>query len=183
MEDFIVRYGIFAIFVGAVFEGDVTLILAGVVAHMGLVGPLAGIFAGTCGALLADGAFYLAGRYGIAAIGRSEAYAHAAPVIDRLVGRLGAWQIVAARFVYGTRVASMLFWGMRGLPWRRFLPLDALACALWASALVGLGFSLSGSAAVLIGDVKKAELWLLGGLLAASMIVLALRACGRRLCG
>jgi membrane protein DedA with SNARE-associated domain len=77
----------------------------------------------------------------------------------------------------------MLFWGMRALPWHRFLPLDTLACAIWAGALVGLGFSLSASAAVLIGDVKKAELWLLGGLLTATIIGLALRAWGRWLRG
>jgi membrane protein DedA with SNARE-associated domain len=183
MEDFIARYGLFAVFVGAVFEGDVTMILAGVVAHMGLMNPVTAVGAGACGAVLSDGGFYLAGRYSRAAIERSRMYVRARPVLDRLVGRLGAWQIVLARFVYGTRVASMLFWGMRALPWRRFLPLDALACTLWAGALVGLGFSLSASAAVLIGDVKEAELWLLGGLLAATIIVLALRAWGRWLRG
>ncbi len=181
MEEFIVRYGLVAIFVGAIVEGDLTLILTGVVAHMGLVRPPLAIAAGACGALVADGAFYLVGRYGTAAIARSKIYARAAPVIDHLIARLGPWEIVVARFVYGTRVASMLFWGMRRLPWRRFVILDALACGLWASALAALGFFLSGGAAVIIGEVKKAELWLLGALVAGVIIVVVLHTWGRRL--
>jgi membrane protein DedA with SNARE-associated domain len=181
MEDFIARYGLFGILLGAVFEGDVTMILAGVVAHLGLVSPMAAVGVGACGAMLSDVGFYLAGRYSKPRIERSTMYVQARPILDRLVGRFGAWQVLVARFVYGTRVASMLFWGMRVLPWHRFVLLDSLACALWAGALVVVGFSLSANAAVLIGDVKKTELWLLGALLIGVAIVVSLRAMGRRL--
>jgi membrane protein DedA with SNARE-associated domain len=181
MEDFIASYGLFGIFVGALVEGDVTLILAGVVAHLGLVSPVAAVGVGTCGAMLSDIGFYLAGRYSKPRIERSAMYVQARPILDRLVGRLGAWQVLLARFVYGTRVASMLFWGMRALPWHRFAILDSLACVLWAGALVGVGFSLSANAEAVIGDVKKTELWLLGALVAGVVIVVVLRATGRRL--
>jgi len=36
MTELIVRYGVIAVFVGAIFEGDVTLMLTGVAAHLGI---------------------------------------------------------------------------------------------------------------------------------------------------
>ena len=76
-------------------------------------------------------------------------------------GRLGAREIVIARFVFGTRIVSMLFWGIHGLPFARFAVLDVIGCAIWASVLAPLGFIFSGSAAALVGEVKRAERWLL----------------------
>lgn len=42
MEDILVRFGPLAVLVGAGIEGDVTMILAGVIVHLGLLdGPVA----------------------------------------------------------------------------------------------------------------------------------------------
>jgi hypothetical protein len=35
---------------------------------------------------------------------------------EQLAQRFGVWEIIAARFVYGTRIASVLFWGISNCP-------------------------------------------------------------------
>ena len=72
-------------------------------------------------------------------------------------------------------MASMLFWGVKGLPFWRFALIDATGCALWAVVLGGLGYSLSSSAELVIGRVKRAEIWLLAGFAVSLALVLAYR--------
>ncbi len=180
MEDLLIRYGPLAVLVGAAVEGDVTMILAGVVVHLRLLGPGVAILAGCLGGFVSDCLYFALGRHGAAAVRRTAAYRRVAPLVDRLVLRLGAGEIVLARLVYGTRIASMVFWGVHGLGWARFVALDLVGCALWAGLFVGVGVALSGSAAVLVGRVKTVERWLLGALVVAAAIVVAMRAVVRR---
>ncbi len=40
--------------------------------------------------------------------------------IERLAARLGPAELIASRFVYGTKAASMVFWGLHGMSVVRF---------------------------------------------------------------
>ena len=180
MEAFVARYGLVAIFVGAVLEGDVALLVAGMVAHLGMLAMPAVLAIGFAGLLTSDVVWFAIGRAYADRLQRSRVYRRAAPVVTRLAGRAGPLQIVIARVVYGTRVASMVFWGAHGLGVRHFLLLDALGCALWALAFVSLGYGLSGSIELAIGRVKRAERWLAGGVVVAVVLVGLLHLRGRR---
>ena len=175
MEDLIVRYGLAVVFLGAAVEGDVTMILAGVTAHIGLFRLPSAIALGALGGLAGDCFFYALGRRHSGILRTSALYRKAEPAIERFTGRVGELQIGLARFVYGTRMASMLFWGVKGLPFWRFALIDATGCALWAVVLGGLGYSLSSSAELVIGRVKRAEIWLLAGFAVSLALVLAYR--------
>ena len=98
-------------------------------------------------------------------------YRKVGPTIERLAYRLGPWELLAARFVYGTKAASMLFWGLHGLRVTRFLLIDVIGCTIGALVFTGLGYVVSGSAIALLGKVKRVELWLLGVLLVGAVIV------------
>ena len=172
MEDFLARYGLLAVFAAAAIEGDASVVLAGVVAHLGFFSLPRAVQAASLGGLVGDSAWYALGRLNAAAVRQSHLYLRAAPLIERLVARLGAREIVISRFVYGTRIASMFYWGVHGLPYGRFALFDLVGCVLSASALAGLGFVLSTSAVALVGRVRRAELWLLA-VLGASLTVLA----------
>src|SRR2546425_6912433 len=135
MEHLIVRYGLAVVFFGAAVEGDVTMILAGVTAHIGLFPLPSAIALGALGGMAGDSFFYALGRRHSGSLRTSALYRKAEPAIERFTGRVGELQIGLARFVYGTRMASMLFWGVKGLPFWRFALIDAAGCALWAAVL------------------------------------------------
>src|SRR2546425_1669961 len=175
MEDLIIRYGLAVVFLGTAVEGDVTMILAGVTAHVGLFRLPSAIALGALGGFAGDSFFYALGRLHSESIRTSALYRKAEPAIERFTGRVGELQIGVARFVYGTRMASMLFWGGKGTPFWRVALIDAAGCALWAVSLGRLGFSLSSSAELLLGRVKRAEIWLLGGFAVSLALVLAYR--------
>jgi membrane protein DedA with SNARE-associated domain len=181
MEGFPARFGALGVLVGAAVEGDVTAILAGVVAHLGLLALPTAIGAACLGAWAGDCAWYAAGRAAGVRLRRSATYGRVAPLVERLAARLGIGEIVLARFVVGTRVVTMAFWGLRGLPFLTFAAVDLVGCALWAAVLVSLGHAASGTAASVLGGVRRAETWVAGALAVAVGGTFALRAVRRRI--
>ena len=180
MEALLLRFGLIMVFLGTAVEGDVTMMLAGVTAHLGMFRLAEAVAVGALGGFAGDVLYYGLGRWHSSTIRSTELYRRAEPVIGRFTARFGPLEIIVARFIYGTRVASMVFWGVQRLPLWRFALIDALGCALWAAALGGLGFTLSGSAVLLVGRVRRVRVWLLGALLGCAALVLLYRAILRR---
>jgi membrane protein DedA with SNARE-associated domain len=180
IQDVLSRFGLVGIFAGALIEGDVTMILAGVIAHLGYVTLANAILIGTLGGFAADATAYGAGRFWSNPIRSSPLYRRVGPTIEHIIDVLGPRHILIARFLWGTNLASMAFWGIRRLRFVQFAALALAGCAIWAAGLGALGFFLSSSATLLVGEVKHAELWLLGALLCGAFVFAAVRALLRR---
>jgi membrane protein DedA with SNARE-associated domain len=171
LESLVVRYGLAAVFVGSAVEGDFTLILAGVFAHLGYFPfPLA-VAAGAVGSLLGDLAWYTVGRMRGPRFRAGRFYRRVGHRIEALARRFGPAQLLAARFVYGTKAASMVFWGLHDLPLARFLMVDGVGVVIGSTVFTGLGYLVSGSAALLLGKVRRVQLWLLGALAVGVVMV------------
>ena len=171
LQHLLIRYGLIAVLLGSAVEGDFSLLLAGVVAHLGIFAVPLAVGTGALGSLLGDTAWYCLGRFRGPRFRDSRFYRRVGPTIERLARQLGPWQLVAARFVYGTKSASMVFWGLHGLSFRRFLVIDSIGCVLASLVFTSLGYLLSGSAMALLGHVKRVELWLLGGAIVGVLVV------------
>jgi membrane protein DedA with SNARE-associated domain len=171
LQQILIQYGLVAVLIGSAIEGDFSLLLAGVVSHLGIFPFVWAVAAGTVGSLLGDTAWYALGRLRGPKFREGKLYRRVGPTINRLARQLGPWELLAARFVYGTKAASMVFWGLHGLSLPRFLLIDALGCAIGATVFTGLGYLVSGSATVLLGKVHRVQLWLLGGLIVGVVIV------------
>ena len=160
MENFLIRYGLFAVFAGCTVEADVIPILSGVLAHRGYFGFLGTVTACSGGMLLGDCFCYWLGRRFGNRIEKTAFYRRHLLKVERVIDRIGVWQILAARFIYGTRNATMLWWGMKTLNFATFVAIDSLGCLAWAGLLVSLGYFFSFSTNAIIGDVKRVEIGL-----------------------
>jgi membrane protein DedA with SNARE-associated domain len=165
LEQLLITYGPAAVVAGAILEGDVTVILSGVVAHLGIFPFPVAVAAGAAGNLLGDCAWFWVGRL------RGSGFRSGRLRIEALARRFGVWQLLLTRFVYGTRNASMVFWGLQGLPFGRFVAVDGLGCSIGALVFAGLGYLVSGSAEALLGRVRRVEVWLLGAVVVGAGIV------------
>ncbi|HZE73663.1 MAG TPA: VTT domain-containing protein [Gemmatimonadales bacterium] len=180
LQHLIVRYGLAAVFLGSGLEGDLSMVLGGVVAHRGYFAPSVAIAAAALGAFIADCVWYAVGRLNTTRLQNAAFYRKVGPRVEAIVRRIGIWQIVAARFVYGTKNATMLFWGLHGLPFHRFVLIDAIGCVLGSTFFVGLGYLVGDGAEVLLGRVKRFEFLLLGGLLAGIVVLVVIRVLEQR---
>jgi membrane protein DedA with SNARE-associated domain len=167
MQEFLLEYGLLAIFLCAIVENDVTFILTGVVVHLSPIHPVPALVAGLSGALLHDSIWFWLGHWRSETIRSHRVYRRVGPAVERLATRFGPWELLVCRFIYGTRTPSIVFWGVQRLSVTTFLLIETLALTAWGTVLVGLGYFLSNSAAAIIGRVKSMERWMLCALIIA----------------
>jgi membrane protein DedA with SNARE-associated domain len=180
LTQLIIRYGLAAVFLGAGLEGDLSMVLGGVVAHQGYFHPQVAIAVAAAGAFCADCIWYAVGRFNTGRLKNAAFYRRVGPRVEAITRKIGVWQIVAARFVYGTKNATMLFWGLHDLPFHRFVMVDAVGCVVGASFFVGLGYLVGDGAEALLGRVKRFEFLLLGGLAVGIAVLAIIRMVERR---
>jgi membrane protein DedA with SNARE-associated domain len=180
LTQLIIRYGLAAVFLGSGLEGDLSMVLGGVVSHQGYFNLQVAIVVAAAGAFCADCIWYAVGRLHAQRLQDAAFYRKVGPRIAAVTRKIGVWQIVAARFVYGTKNATMLFWGLHNLPLLRFVLVDAIGCVLGASFFVGLGFLVGDGAEVLLGRVKRFEFLLFGGLVVGVIVLVVIRLLAQR---
>ena len=189
MRDFLNHYGLWAAFVLALLENDVAFIAIGVVLKLGDENPLTpdlNLFtampAAIIGALIHDSVWFTVGHMNSDVIKSSRVYRRIGPMVERLAERFGPWEIFIARFIYGTRNPSSVFWGIQKLPYAEFAGLEVLSLTIWGGLLTTVGYHSTGWALKLIGKVQPqhhAKLLIIA-ILIAFVVVALLRYFNRR---
>ncbi len=159
ISDLIAEYGIYAVFALCTVEGDITLLLSGVMAHSGFFGNYSFwkvFLAGTLGGVVGDNVGYWVGRQFRKTIKDYRFYEVARPRIERLIDKFGGFAIIISKYIYGLRAGMCLFYGIGRMRYLRFLVLDIISCAIWAFLLTSVGFFFSGAITGIIGNFKQA---------------------------
>src|SRR6266436_7352216 len=157
LSDLIGRYGLYAVFLLVMIEGDLTLLLAGVLAHSYFFGDHSFawvLLAGTLGGSVSDNIAYLLGREFRKGVRDIRFYRAAKPRMERLTNKFGALSIFLSKYIYGLRWASCTFYGVGRMPYLRFLALSAGSCFAWVCLLSGVGYFFSSAVMGLIGDFR-----------------------------
>lgn len=172
-------YGMYGVFVLVMLEGDLTLLLAGVLAHSGFFddGFIKGygfakvVFWGTVAGFCSDNLAYAAGRIFSGTVRNFRFYRHAQPRLERMTNRFGTLSIFVSKYVYGLRWASCTFYGVARMRYLRFVPLSLGSCFVWVFMLSGVGYFFSSAVMGLIGDFRHVGKILLGILIGGVVIV------------
>src|SRR5207237_4490019 len=122
------QFGLYAVFFLTMIEGDMTLLLAGVLAHSGFFdeGILKGygfakvLFWGTLGGVASDNLAYGAGRGFAKTVRGFRFYRSAMPRIERLTNRFGALCFFLSKYIYGLRWAWCPWHGVGRIAQLRF---------------------------------------------------------------
>lgn len=158
------HFGIYAVFVLCMVEGDITLLLAGVLAHTGAFGRfsyLQVLVFGTAGAVTGDFIGYLIGKYFKKRVSNYKFYRAAQPRIEKLTEKFGPLSIFVSKYIYGIRAAWCIFYGVSNTPWYRFLLYDVISCFLWVLILSSVGYFFGSAVTSLIGDFHRVGIALL----------------------
>lgn len=156
--ELVADWGIFAVFVLCTVEGDITLLLSGVMAHGGLFGNWGFakvMVAGTLGGMAGDSIGYGIGRGFHENAKHYRFYQVAQPRVEKLIEKFGGRALTISKFIYGIRVATCVFYGVGKMPYLRFLFLSAVSCFIWVTLLAGTGYFFSGTITSIIGDYKQ----------------------------
>jgi membrane protein DedA with SNARE-associated domain len=162
--DLVAQYGLYAIFFLAMIEGDITLLLAGVLAHGGYFDDhsfLKVLVVGTMGGVAGDGVAYAMGRGFRTSVRDYRFYRAARPRIERLTKTFGPLSIFLSKYVYGLRTACCVFYGVGRMRPSRFFPLSMASCFVWVLVLAGAGYLFHSVITNFIGDFERLGKFLL----------------------
>ncbi|MDT5158045.1 MAG: hypothetical protein QOH51_2402 [Acidobacteriota bacterium] len=164
VNDLLWKFGLPAIFLLTMAEGDITLLLAGVLAHGQAFGDysfLQVLAVGTVAGVASDNVAYALGRAGRSGVKKYRFYSAARPRLERLTNKFGSLSIFVSKFTYGLRWGSCAFYGVAKMPYLRFLLLSFASCFMWVLVLSGVGFVFHSAVYNLIGDFHKFPVFLL----------------------
>lgn len=180
MTDFfhrlIEQYGLVAIFLGCIAEGESVAIFGGFLAHQSLFSPLATWAAVFAGAWLGDTGMFFAGRHfadnpRIVAIRSHAGFKQAYDMIQRHPYLF----VLSNRFMYGLRTVGGIASGLASIPAPLFMVLNGLSAAVWAALFVALGYFFGATAEQLLGhELLKHERLLIGLGISLAIAVLGL---------
>lgn len=173
----IAQYGYFAVFLGALLEGETVLLLAGYASHRGYLDLFAVVAVAWAGGTLGDQFyFWLGRRHGAALMRRFPSLALRTERALRLIEGHPVKIIFAMRFLWGFRIALPIALGMSAVRWRLYVPLNMAAAAIWATVVGLLGYAFGAVLSKFIGQIQHYEHWLfLGVVVAALLLHLVLR--------
>jgi membrane protein DedA with SNARE-associated domain len=182
---FVERYGLVAVFLGCVAEGESAAILAGFFAHQAVFNVWQAYTAALAGAFAGDTLFFVAGRR-FGDLGWVARLRHK-PGFDRafrLVTEHPVAFVLLNRYAYGFRLVGGVAAGLSGMAPPKFVALNFASAAIWAGVFCLLGYVFGLGAETIVGAaLARHERLLVGlviGLAAAVLSWLVARRLNRR---
>jgi len=181
LAEFVEAYGLFAIVVGTLFEGETILVLGGLAAHRGYL-PLSSVFvAGFIGSWVGDQIyFHLGRRHGASFLAHRGSWRTRVARAQRILERHHIVFILGFRFFYGLRTVSPLALGLSNVPAGRFLALNTVSALIWSVSIGLLGYSVGEAAELLLGRVQELEVWIFLGIAAVGAVLWCIHFIRRR---
>ncbi|RWO09216.1 MAG: DedA family protein [Mesorhizobium sp.] len=153
IHNLIEQYGLIAVFLGCVAEGESAALLGGFFAHQHVFVLWEAFLAAAVGAFVGDSFFFILGR----------SFADH-PFVVKLKGRPGfshAYRLVSThpdifvltnRFIYGLRLIGGIAAGLSGIAVTRFVILNAISSMVWAGLFTTIGYVFGLGAERIVGQ-------------------------------
>jgi len=168
LETFFGTYGYPALLVGTFFEGETFLVLAGFAASLGYLEIPWVIVAAFAGTLSGDQVFFYLGRRHSSMVqsflGYYPAWQNRVERVQTLIERHQTALVFIFHFLYGLRIAFLLVIGLSRIPAGRFFVLNFLSALVWAAVVGAAGYLFGSALAMIIGDLKGLESYILGAI-------------------
>ncbi len=162
LEQLLQHYGYLALLVGTFFEGEAVLVLAGFLAFREYLDIRLVILVAFIGSYAGDQLWYFLGRrHGRALLQKRPHWQHSSERALRHLRRHPDLWALGFRFVYGLRTVMPVAIGVSGYsPWR-FLLINGIGAAIWSLALGAAAYHFGNALEVLLGDLRRYELYVL----------------------
>jgi len=185
IHHFIEQYGLLAVFLGCVAEGESAAILGGFFAHQNVFVLWHAIVAAALGAFAGDTCFFILGRS--FADNRHVVRLRRRPGFRRAYRLLNTHPnifVLSNRYVYGMRLVGGIAAGLSTIAAPRFVILNAISSVIWAVLFSSIGYVFGLGAEHLVGQaLLRHERLLIGlgiGLTVAVLAWLAARHIAKR---
>ncbi len=159
VNNLLMNYGYWAVFIGCLLEGETILILGGLAAHQtSLKLPDVIIIAALAG-MLGDQLLFWIGRYfGPRLLPRLHRQQAAIDRVSSLIERYPTAAIFSVRFLYGMRLVGPMVIGASRLSPVHFSLINLFGAAAWATLFAMAGYWAGEALETLLGNLKPYRL-------------------------
>ena len=162
------HYGLLAVFIGGLFEGETILMLGAYAVHQGYLSLWPLIACGAAAAFLADQFyFHLGRRKGAALMEKRPAMARHIALVNGFVSRHPVATVFLMRFAWGLRIVLPATLGMGPMRAPVFAALSIPASLVWAAVVALFGLKLTQLVHGLVGHLRPYE----HGLILAALVI------------
>jgi len=166
LEHLLQQFGYPAVLLGTFLEGEMALLLAAYLALRGYLSIELVVLFAFCGTYASDQLWYFLGRrHGRRILARRPHWQGLGDKALLLLRRHPDLWVLGLRFIYGMRTVMPLAIGLSGYSWRRYLLLDAIGVAIWATGLGLAAYHLGAALETILGDFRRYQLYVFGALL------------------
>lgn len=95
--------------------------------------------------------------------------------LESLMARYGTASIFISQWLYGFRLLSAAVLGLSRMGTAKYFTFQFISCLLWATICTTVGYFFGATLKNLIGDVKKYNIYIAIGVLAAGFIIWFIR--------
>jgi membrane protein DedA with SNARE-associated domain len=153
IHHFIEQYGLIAVFLGCVAEGESAAILGGFFAHQHVFVVWQAFLAAAIGAFVGDTFFFILGRSfadhpRVLKLKARPGFNHA----YRLVSSHPNIFVLSNRYIYGLRLVGGIAAGFASITVTRFVILNAISSLVWAALFCTVGYVFGLGAERLVGQ-------------------------------
>lgn len=140
LKDLMLNYGQYAyivLFFWCVLEGEIALILAGIMAHDGHLNLTLAIIISTFGAFVGDQIYFYIGRYNKNFISSKLVSQRRKFAIANLLLKKYGWPVIfAQRYMYGLRTVIPISIGLTRYDAKKFFIINLISAFFWASITI-----------------------------------------------
>ncbi|MBX2898357.1 MAG: DedA family protein [Cyclobacteriaceae bacterium] len=141
MESFLEQYGYLALILGTFMEGEVAILVASSLIHLGLFQFPATVVVAFLGSFISDWVYYLIGRFnGKYFVAHRPALAARVEPVTQFFIRHKLQILFSYRFLYGFRIIIPLVVGMSGLRPMVYLVYSLVSGLVWATLVSTFGY-------------------------------------------
>ena len=135
------HFSYWILFVWSLFEGEVGLTLGGYLSKESDLIFSKVVIIAIIGAFISDITVFLIGKYSNTTVEKWLGnYKNRLRLIKTWFKKNVIWLILFERFIYGTHIPSLLFIGMSGYSFWKFLIFDIIGIIMWAITFTTLGY-------------------------------------------
>lgn len=161
------------------------LVCAGALVGDGTLGLAAVLFASMAACLIADDAWYVAGRWRGRRILAGVCRLSISPDTcvrntDDKISRYGPALLLVAKYIPGVATVAIPTAAATGLPYRRFAFYNVAGCALWCGPLVALGYVFGREVRALLDVAARWGVWAIVAFVALFAIYIGMKLMQRR---
>ena len=161
MTELLTQHHAWIVFLGAFLVGETLIIPAAVVAAQGHFSIFAVAGWSYLGTVTSDAVWFSCARPLSRMLKRNEKwndrYAAALAWISRRFGERPERALLFIKFVYGTRIATIVYLALRRISFKTFVSLNSIGAAIWVAAIVTVGWLAGRGIASLQSNLSRLE--------------------------